>query len=412
MIPKIQLLHPRHILNLTSTSILIGVGLGLLFLGLGIWQLFFRPITWLLPISDTNHFQFLFNPAADGAHAKRVVLGFLPYWSITKFTLQPELTQLAYFSLGISEDGSVQTKDASGNTEQGYLKMGSDQVLGSFNQEKQQGGQNILTFTQFDNTEIVNFLASPTAHQKFMSSVDAALDAYPLDGINIDIEYTGDVTDQLRHNLVNLMTELRQHLNQRKVHPQISIDMYVNAPSKNDIWDVPAIQQQVDYVVVMAYDFHYTASSTAGPVAPLFGGKKLWDSDITQNLKDFLAEVPNQKILLGIPFYGYEWQTTSTDSQATTFPDTGATATLLRVQNLLNQKDQLGIHEYWNEDALSPYLSFQKNGQTHIIYYEDSRSISYKLDLVNQLNLGGIAIWSLGYEGNSRDLWDVIHRKL
>jgi spore germination protein YaaH len=47
-----------------------------------------------------------------------------------------------------------------------------------------------------------------------------------------------------------------------------------------------------------------------------------------------------------------------------------------------------------------------------MIYYENSRSMSYKLDFVNQLDLGGVAIWALGYEGRSRELWDVVEQKL
>ena len=47
-----------------------------------------------------------------------------------------------------------------------------------------------------------------------------------------------------------------------------------------------------------------------------------------------------------------------------------------------------------------------------VLYYENSRSLSYKLDLVNQLDLAGVAIWALGYEGDSRELWETIGRKL
>ncbi len=385
------------------------IGLGCLLLG--IWWMFFRNTQLLSPISQSTSFQFLFNGEQNDAHPKRVVYGFLPYWNLTKFTLQPETTHLSYFSLGIGSDGSILTK-TDGQIEQGYAKLSGDDVLSYFTQEKKQGGRVDVTFTAFDPDDIAIFLSNPRSHQKFITSLDSILEAYPIDGVNIDIEYTGDVNEPIRKNLVNFMTELRTHLNQKKTPPQLSIDMFVSGATKYYIWDVPAIQKQVDYVIVMAYDFHRVSSPAAGPVAPLFGGKKLWDSDITQYLKDFVTAVPNQKILLGVPFYGYEWQTTSTDSQAATFPDTGSTATLQRVQDLLDQKDQYDVQEYWNEDALSPYLSYKKDKETHIIYYENSRSISYKLDLVNQLNLGGIAIWSLGYEGNSRDLWDVIKRKI
>ena len=150
----------------------------------------------------------------------------------------------------------------------------------------------------------------------------------------------------------------------------------------------------------------------AGPVAPLFGGKEFWDGDINEYLQAFLKVVPSEKILLGIPFYGYEWQTTSRDSQSHTFPDTGSTASYTRVAEILERKDELGVQEHWNEDALSPYISYIEDREIYVIYYENSRSISYKLDYVNQLDLGGIAIWALGYEGDSLELWDVIERKV
>jgi len=384
---------------------------GFVCLAYGFWWFSHQKTPLLSPITQNSSFQFLSNTDDITAHPKRVVYGFLPYWNLNKFSLQPETTHLSYFSLEIGSDGSVLTR-TNDEVEQGYLKLSSDQVLSFFTQQKNQQGRVDVTFTQFDNDGIVTFLSSPAAHQKFLRSVDAVLDAYPVDGLNIDIEYSGKVTPQLRSNLVVFMTTLRQHLNQKKTPPQVSIDMYASGATKFYLWDVAEIQKQVDYVVVMAYDFHRKSSPAAGPVAPLFGGKKLWDSDITQYLKDFVAVMPAQKILLGIPFYGYEWQTVSTDSQAATFPESGSTATLSRVEELLANKTQNDVREFWNEDALSPYLSYKKNKETRIIYYENSRSISYKLDLVNQLNLGGIAIWSLGYEGDSRDLWDVIQRKI
>ena len=162
----------------------------------------------------------------------------------------------------------------------------------------------------------------------------------------------------------------------------------------------------------MAYDFHRRQSTQAGPVAPLFGGKELWDNDINTYLQQFLELVPAQKILLGIPFYGYEWQTTSRESLSHTFPDTGATASYERVQELLKQSEELQVQESWNEQALSPYISYSEDGEIYVIYFENSRSISYKLDYVNQLDLGGVAIWALGYEGSSRELWEVIQNKV
>lgn len=374
----------------------------------GLWWFWDEPL--LSPLTANPVFQFLQAEDIPTSQGK-VVYGFLPYWNISKTTLQPEITHISYFSLTMAGDGSVQTIQDS-YAEPGYNKLSSDAFLDLASQAKQNNSQVELVFSQFNNDDIVSLLTSATAQDRLLQSVDSALLAYPFSGINIDIEYTGTITPQLRNNLTQLMTKLRQHLNQRYDGVQLSIDVYASAADKEQLWDIAALSEQVDYIVVMAYDFHRRSSPLAGPVAPLFGGKKLWDSDISEHLQQFLAVMPSQKILLGVPFYGYEWQTTSGVDQAPTFPNTGSTASFERVQELLTRRTELQLKEGWNEEALSPYLSYQEDGETFMIYYENSRSLSYKLDYVNQLDLGGIAIWALGYEGSSRELWEVINSKL
>ncbi|HCC84587.1 MAG TPA: hypothetical protein DEP87_02805, partial [Candidatus Pacebacteria bacterium] len=88
--------------------------------------------------------------------------------------------------------------------------------------------------------------------------------------------------------------------------------------------------------------------------------------------------------------------------------DTGATASYERVQSILADKTKLKVTENWHESALAPYLTYIEDGKTYVVYYENAKSLAYKLEYAKQLDLAGIAIWALGYEGTSRDLWDPI----
>lgn len=377
--------------------------------GLSLWWFYDIPLT--SPISSLTTFQFL-QEAQVSPTGHKIVYGYVPFWNMKKVTIQPELTHLSYFSLTIGGDGSLLIRTEDGGGEPGYAGLGSDTFLELSNQMKQQNGAMELTLTQFNGDDIVNLLSSPTAQERLLSSLDDVILAYPVNGINIDIELNGSPTPAMRNNLTAFMKNLREHLDARYDKVNLSIAMYAGASGNNGIWDVPGIEPYVNYIIVMAYDFHQRSSPQAGPVAPLFGGKEFWDSDINQHLQAFAAQVPRHKLLLGIPFYGYEWNTTSREAQSHTFPDTGSTASISRVSELLARKEELKVEERWNEEALSPYLSYEEDGEIYVIYYENSRSISYKLDYVNQLDLGGIAIWALGYEGDSRELWDVINRKL
>lgn len=398
-------------LERTKTIIkLVLIGVVTLFsaAAISIWWFWDAPLA--SPISSMTMFRFLAEPELD-SNSQKVVYGFLPYWNLEKVSIEPELTHLGYFSLTIGSDGSLLTRE-NDYTEPGYNGLQSEKLLDLAQQIENQNGALEIVLTQFYADDIAAFLSSENAQQKMIESLDDVILAYPITGVNIDIEYAGTHSNQLRENMSTFIRKLRSHLNTRYENIDLSIDMYAGASNNQSIWDIEAIAPEVDYIVVMAYDFHRRTSQQAGPVAPLFGGKELWDSDINQHLQEFLEIVPAKKILLGVPFYGYEWQTTSRDPQSHTFPDTGSTAQIGKVKELLERKEELKVEEGWNEDALSPYLSYIENGETYVLYYENSRSISYKLDYVNQLDLGGVAIWALGYEGNSRELWDVINRKV
>ncbi len=391
-----------------QSIVLLIFGLFVAITGIVTWWYWDEPLA--SPLTSSSAFRF-FRDVQIINQKPHVVYGFLPYWNLKKVTLQPELTHVGYFGLGILPDGNVQIRDGGAETP-GYTGLKSDELLEIGQELAANNGRLELVFTQFYGNDITAFLNSPKAQDQFLSVLDTIILAYPISGVNIDIEPSGiEITEELRANYVTFITKVRQHLNARYDEVPLTIDVYASASSNTQIWDIPRLAPVVDYVIVMAYDYHRRSSVQAGPVAPIFGGETMWDSDISQHLREFVRLMPAEKILLGMPFYGYEWQTTDQSAQSPTYPDTGATATLARVNQIMQDKEKLRVREYWNEQALSPYLSYVEEGKTYIIYYENPRSISYKLDLVNQLDLGGIAIWALGYEGEDRVLWDVIQQK-
>jgi spore germination protein YaaH len=370
---------------------------------------YFSEVPIASPLTELTTFQFL--QTATPKTDDKIVYGFVPYWNIEEMTAEPELTHVAYFGLTIGADGSLLISDGEG-TEPGYRTLQSDEFLTIVNDARKNNTQLELVLIQFEADAIESLLASPKAIDNLITSLDAVLLAYPFSGVNIDIEYNGEATESLRQELVTFVAAIDQHLNTKYDNIHLSIDTYAGAASRRQIWDVARLAPYVDHFVIMAYDFHRKSSPQAGPVAPLFGGKDLWSSDINQHLAEFAQIVPRHQLLLGVPFYGYGWQTTSRDPQANTYPNTGFTVTAERLQEIIDNKTELQVEENWSEDALSPYLTYIEDDETYVVYYENSRSLSYKLDYVNQLGLGGVAIWALGYEDQNRELWDVIQRKL
>lgn len=366
-------------------------------------------------------------PLSQLNKSKFIVYGFAPYWNLTKTVVQPEITHLAYFSLPITADGEldgITNEEASDADADISSRRWRSEQLDAVVNDLRPNQAFTITLTQFDKTGIETFLSSPSAQTRFQAALQSFLSdtTRPVSGINVDIEYPGEATPELRQDYVEFLQRVRQiadTFSQAKKKPKLdlSISVYANAANRQLLWDLPALTPYVDHVVVMAYDFHRSSSPIAGPVAPMFGAKQNWDNDVVLHLKEFLQIMPAEKVLLGVPFYGYEWETTTGEARSLVFPGTGATASYSRVQKLLQSTDSAEVADGpiiqgWDDDALSPYVIFTKDNRQHVIYYEDARSLSYKLDLINELRLGGVAIWALGYEDGSRELWDEIKLKL
>ena len=80
-------------------------------------------------------------------------------------------------------------------------------------------------------------------------------------------------------------------------------------------------------------------------------------------------------------------------------PGSGATASNRRVTTLLNEcKDcMIGTDEF----GLQPYVIYQEKDTDYYkqIFYEDKTSLQKKVDTAKKYNLGGVALWAIGYEG-------------
>ncbi len=345
--------------------------------------------------------------------APKRVYGYLPYWTLLSTQPDAVLTDVSYFSITLGKNGEIVESTASG-PDMGLRRMQGEFFTEWMSEREQLGQRPHITFTMLNNDDITAFLLSPQSQQAAIENISQVMASYPFAGLNLDIEYAGQADSDLRAAYTQFVADVRYALTRQNPGAELSVAFFGSAASKPLLWDIAALDPHVDIFVMMAYDYHYRGSPVAGPVAPIFGREsKRWQDDIISNLRDLTKLTKPSKVLLGVPFYGYEWQVTHAQPGANTYPRTGATATYDRVQKILNgQTGVSGLRTGWDEDALSPYLTYQRAGNTQIIFYEDARSLSYKLDLVQQVGLAGIAIWAIGYEGDSSDFWQVIESKI
>jgi spore germination protein YaaH len=167
-------------------------------------------------------------------------------------------------------------------------------------------------------------------------------------------------------------------------------------------WDYNALAQITDGLFIMGYNYFYSGSSFSGPVSPL--GEYFYDLEYTVN--DYLYKTDNQsdKIILGLPYYGYDWPVINSNINAETTDD-GIAKTYSSIQATLSQYDS-----HWHENSNSSWISYENNNWRQC-WYDDSLSLSNKYQFAKDNNLSGVGIWALGYDNGNNELWDALENQ-
>ncbi len=137
----------------------------------------------------------------------------------------------------------------------------------------------------------------------------------------------------------------------------------------------------------MAYDMN--DRSTPSATAPLVGGS----FNDTEALQQFTSVVPAQKVILGVPYYGYDWPTT----------DGTKSAQAIGGESPLSDGEIAASGEptYWDPTTQTAWTSYLVGSQWHETYFDNPTSLALKAQLANSFHIAGLGIWALGMDGNN-----------
>lgn len=339
-------------------------------------------------------------------NSRKQVFGFLPSWSIAgNAKVYPEyMDEIIYFGLGMQENGGIMKYDDHNQPLVEWTYLNSDYFKNLQSKAKETNTRISVSIKQFDNDKVYKLITNPTYTTNAANQLAKLVEDYDLDGINIDYEYFSSTDEPTLQHYNRFLTEVSAKL--REVNPNISITIDVNATVvyNDNAYDMVKIGELVDHVIVMGYDYHQPNSTRAGPIAPIdMNGNS---PSIRRTISSLKGRVDNSKVILGIPFYGYEWQTVTDAEFSPTVANTGAIATYKRVRQLIENREDVSLD--FSETTLSPRLVYNQNGLIKQIYYEDERSLLEKIKFIELNGLDGIAIWALGYEGDYIEPWGII----
>ncbi len=222
----------------------------------------------------------------------------------------------------------------------------------------------------------------------FIENIIDKLITYGYDGIDIDWEHPQS-TEQ-RNNLTQFIQELDSTFN--AFDPELLITMAVPISNWSGQWyDFNSLKLHVDYFNAMTYDIHGGWSTHAGHNSPLYQSPQGDPDGSVQTGINYLISsgIPQEKINMGIPFWGKQYNTSTINGN---FSGTVVDLYYNEITPLIGN----GWVYEWDNVAKCPYLV--KDDQTKIITYDNPLSVEYKCNYAKLRNLGGVMVWALGYD--------------
>eukprot|EP00095_Tigriopus_kingsejongensis_P006279 snap_masked-scaffold1533_size36968-processed-gene-0.3 protein:Tk06279 transcript:snap_masked-scaffold1533_size36968-processed-gene-0.3-mRNA-1 annotation:"chitinase" len=243
------------------------------------------------------------------------------------------------------------------------------------------------------------------SRQTFIFSAIQFLRQHNFDGLDMDWEYPKSSD---KDNFVAILKELREAFefeaaesgNSRLL---LSAAVPVGPDNVRGGYDVPSVSKWLDFVNLMAYDFHGKWEKQTGHNAPLYAPSS--DSEWRKQLSvSFAAEMwvrlgtPKEKLVIGMPTYGRSFTLENRRQYAVNSPatDGGKAGEFTREAGFLSYYEVCqmllkGASYVWDDEMKVPYLV---DGDQWV-GFDDERSIRHKMDWIKTNGFAGAMIWSV-----------------
>ncbi|GJM24451.1 MAG: hypothetical protein DHS20C16_08660 [Phycisphaerae bacterium] len=332
-------------------------------------------------IGDPTH-RGTSQPLARGATGPcRTVFGYLPYWESSANIQWDALTHLAAFSVEVNANGT----------------LGNDHGwpwTALVNTAHANGVKVVLSATLFNTTDLLTLMTTPAYKQAFFVNIKNKMLEGTMDGVNMDFEGGGS----WQAHAPGFMAELTAYMHAEVPGSEVTFaGPAVNWSNMN----MPALAASCDGIFIMGYAFAGSWSNNSGPNSPLNGGS----INITDTVLDEYGAVTQatpEKLILGIPYYGGHWTTTTSAARAPVIDWQGST----RFVN--DEPNSQTYGRLWDATSSSPWYRWHDGTNWHQVWYDDDESLALKYDLAESNDLQGVGMWALNYDGSRPELWDAI----
>ncbi|XP_008556588.2 acidic mammalian chitinase-like [Microplitis demolitor] len=244
----------------------------------------------------------------------------------------------------------------------------------------------------------------PELRERFADNVVAFVKKWGFDGFDLDWEYPNQRGGSAKDvkNFVELVKVLRQRFDKEGLILSAAVAAAESSASKS--YDIAEMSKYLDFINLMAYDFHGAWEPTTGLNAPLHAAAS--DSYEARGLnseaavKYWLSKgAPKEKLILGVPTYGRAFTLTNPQSHGIGAASLGVGAAgpytreagMLGYNEICEMQKNGGWNVNYDEERQAPWA--HKDRQW--IGFDNIKSIKAKAEFAKQLGLGGAMVWSI-----------------
>lgn len=246
------------------------------------------------------------------------------------------------------------------------------------------GTRPVLTLTPidasgtFNNNLITALVHNPEAIARLTEELGVQITSRGFEGVDIDFEYILP-TDRIA--FAEFVATVRRSINALGFPVSVALAPKTSDDQKGVLYegkDYALLGEAADSVLLMTYEWGYTYSVPMA-VAPI--------DKVRRVVEYALTRIPAAKIDLGIPNYGYDWP----------LPYVSGITRATSIGNITARERaaENGAVIQFDETAKSPWYTYEKDGISHEVWFEDVRSYQAKFALVNEYALRGIGFWQL-----------------
>lgn len=230
----------------------------------------------------------------------------------------------------------------------------------------------------FDRELLSWFLGDPAAQNEIIRQTAETVREKGFQGVDVDFEYAKEEDSQA---FADFVWKIREVINGMGYPVSVTLAPKTRDDQPGALYegtDYRLLGEAADQALLMTYEWGYSRGQPMA-VAPV---------NLVRRVVDYaVSRIPREKLLLGIPNYGYDWPLPFCQGETAAKSIGNVEAVRLAAER--------GAEIFYDETSQAPYFHYRAEGTEHVVWFEDPRSIRAKLQTVEDYGLAGAGYWQI-----------------